>query len=478
MTVGMAYSPSLGDIVLVCRFANTVWTKFRDASDDFRETTREIGSLALVLEDINLQSRAPWSPLHRNFQVASNMKACVAASKTKLDLLSEKMDKYNSLGTKAPKPAERALFITQNFNPLREELRRTRQDINTQLELCNTDALGRILKIISERAADEKAGRRQTIISGGGADGDDVLSIVTEDLHRHRVPQSEIEIHKADIQAYVDDLRASNAFHQDDGWTELNPSDSISQLNVATSVLTLVKPASHPSTAVTGSIELFRGVSVHDVSYQTIVNPHTGLRGLPRPGTSDIWGMAEASWSLQRRLTGGIAQAIEVGFQVDLDGMARMLCTFDAILVIVLADSSTNGNFWPDMRETWTKRKGFVDVHDYQLFGNALVKLLRGIDQQLDRWEAFQNSKPSEVEVHLSGFKRLQRSLLLSSSSSSRHSRKGSVRPQAKAFEWSAIPTDLAEGLDAEQPSSPSQWNSRVARLLWEFRILSGLPER
>ncbi|KAK4546994.1 hypothetical protein LTR36_001214 [Oleoguttula mirabilis] len=339
------------------------------------------------------------------------MEACVAASNAKLGILSEQIDKYNSLGSHAPKETERVRYIAHNLDPQRDELRRSRQEIDTQLELCNTDALGKILKIVSERAADERAGRRQTVISGGGADEDDVLSVITQDLSRHRIPESDIQTHRPDIEACILELRVGGAFGEEDehALTELDPSDSVSQFNVSMSTPPIAKHASHSSFSTSNSIELFRGVHIQDISYHTIVNPHISLRGISLPGTCDIWGLAESCWALQKRIMRGFEQWDAAGMHNEMAAVMNELSAFDPVLLLALADSSVNKKYWRShLADAGMEREMLLFKRYYTRgcqslpdSGTSMVKLLRGIDQELDRWESFGRGTKKNITEHL-----------------------------------------------------------------------------
>jgi hypothetical protein len=381
----MASPLSIGDIISVCDLARKTYTKFKDAPTDFRTAAREIGAMNDVLTDIQRQSEQQWSPLKRDPDSAKVMRSCVADCRSSLQQLSDQMSSYHSLGSDTPELSERAQYMIKNFDPLREKLRQDRAKIDTQLKLCTTDMLSQILKIVSERAEDERTGRKQTVVSSRGETDDDTLTTVTADLQRQNIPSDAIQQHRPQIIAYIEELRKDGEFDEDPR-TELCPLDSISEIGSHLSA-TPSTPVSAASSIGPLSLSAFRSIPIFDLSFGTIFNPHVSQKDMRIAGTFDVWHMASTAWSLQRRLTQDVSGLAAKDYP-SRDDVLAILAEFDPVLVLVLAISSTRREFFQG------------DVSRLPGFGRSILRVLETIKDDLDSLEARERRRVTAHPSH------------------------------------------------------------------------------
>ena len=344
----MIFYPSIGDIVLICGKVHDITTNFKQAPSEFKDISLEIEDLHSVLEDIKVQSQRSWSPLARDEKRARTVKRCLALTDEHLQELQGALERYNSLGSDSPKLAERARYITENFDRIREKLRQRRKELDTQLSLSNVDVLGRILKIVHKRVQDERNGNRRSVICGSEDSDVDAFTVVSQDLQRQNVPKQEIEAYKPDIEAYIGELRQIGGLERPQG-SELGPNDSISQVELEVNVATLAaQTSSSLKPAPSNLVAQFRGEAIREVSYRTIFNPHVKPNMVRKPNTFDVWGLAAKCLSLQQMITRDLFQIPE-DERIHFSSILDVLSYFEPFLILTLADSSTDYDFWSRM---------------------------------------------------------------------------------------------------------------------------------
>ena len=414
----MVYAPSLGDIVLVCQTAKAVHSSFKNAPLEFQTITREIKELYTVLDDIRNQAQKSWSPLTRDSDRWDTLQGCLRESCNQLKQLSAELVKFNSLRSLAPRATERVLYITRNFDAPREELRKRRDELNTQLLLATNDALGQMLRIVHDRGEDERAGRREVIIHNSEETEDDVFSVVSQELERHRISEQDVLAHRAEIAAYIEDLR-STAVDQE----ELSPCDSVSEADTMTDVFSLARPLrSQPNS--NDKISLLGGVPIQELSQETILDPYYDLRGVERPNAFDAWGLIERSLSVQKELTDRVHFARGSDKQL-FRAIREQLSGLDPFLILLIADSSTKRDFWNRMiwardadrlRSSEVSHAGEVIQGDLWPFdmqfhevGRELLSFLGAIESELVRCEGSARSFREELFRKPQGIQKFRR---------------------------------------------------------------------
>jgi hypothetical protein len=343
----MIFSPSIGDVALICSKAYDIIISFKQAPSEFKAISLEVEDLQSVLEDVKVQSQRAWSPLTRDEQRARSVQRCLSTTDEQLQELQGALDKYNSLGSNAPKLAERARYITENFDPIRERLRQRRQELDMQLSLSNSDVLGKILKIVHERAEDERKGNRRSVVCGSEDADEDAFTVVSQDLQRQNISKPDIDANKANIEAYIDELRQTGRFHRCPG-SELNPHDSVSEVGFNVPALT-TPTSSSPNPAPLDPVAQFRGMAIRNVSYRTIFNPHLKSNMVREPDTFDVWSLAAKCLSLQQIITRDLL-LIPEDERIHFSSILSVLSHFEPFLILTLADSSTDYDFWSRMR--------------------------------------------------------------------------------------------------------------------------------
>lgn len=394
----MSYTPSIGDIVLVCQFAWTTYSNFHNATSEFKEIARDCKDIHRVLAQVDEQRKDRWSPMNRSSESKVAMLTCITECNTTLHLLSDRLQNYKSLGTATPKALERVRYITENFVPLRDRLRQDRDKINTQLNLGTNDVVGRIYQAILKIAADMRAGRRErTIIAGPNDDQEDTWTVITREMQLEDISSQDLEAHKAELEPYVQRLQREGAFDESalDGGDqeEIYPEDSITEVGSPISRLSFARQ--RPSSRTTSdllSISHFGGVPIYEISYGTIFNRNITAKGVPRPDTFDVWELARLSWSLQRRCANGIP-----GIREDQEGALRNMVDHltrqDPVLLILLADSSTKKSFWArmaNMEPHWRNSRPFSSF-SFLHVGRSALRRLKEIDEQVSLFQSRPN---------------------------------------------------------------------------------------
>jgi hypothetical protein len=381
----MSYSPSIGDIVLVCQFAWTTFSNFKNAPSEFEEIARDCKDIHRVLALVHEQCKDRWAPMNRSSQSRAAMQTCITECNTTLHLLSDRLKNYESLGSATPKALERVKFITVNFMPLCNRLRQDRDKINAQLHLGTNDIVGRIYHTILKVAADMRAGRRErTIISAPNDNQEDTWTVITREMQ---------------LEPYVQQLQREGAFDESalDGrdQEEIYPSDSITEVNSQISNLSFAHhgPSSRATSDKT-SISNFRGVPIYEISYGTIFNPNINVKGIPIPDTFDVWELARLSWSLQRRCTTGIP-GIREDQKTALRATVDHLTKQDPVLLLILAKSSTEKSFWTQL----DKMKPRKDCQSFLQAGRAALRTLNHIDTQVSLFQSRPNAAISAEAI-------------------------------------------------------------------------------
>ena len=336
----MVFYPSIGDVALICGKAYDIITSFKEAPAEFKAISLEIEDLHSVLEDIKVQSQRSWSPLTRDEQRARNVDRCLSTTNEQLQELQRALEKYNNLGSNAPKLAARARYVTEDFDPIREKLRQRRQELNTQLSLSHSDVLGKILKIVYERAEDERNGSRRSVVCGPEGEDEDAFTVVSQDLQRQNISMQDIDTFKPNIEAYIEELRQ---IERGPG-SELSPNDSVSEVGTNVPALRIPKSSSL-NEGLSDLVAQFRGVAMRDLSYRTIFNPHIKSNMVRKPNTFDVWGLAAICLSLQQKITQDLPRIPEDERQY-FESMVRELSHFEPFLTLTLADSSTDDEYW------------------------------------------------------------------------------------------------------------------------------------
>jgi len=409
----MSYSPSIGDVVLVCRFAYSTCARFYKAPDEFQEIASDCRNIAGILKQVDQQSKDRWAPMNRSERSQRAMRNALADCYTTLQQLDEQLQKYNSLGTAAPKAAERLRYITHNFTPILERLRQRRGDIEAQLSIGTNDVVGRIYKAIRELAADMKAGRREsTIVVGNIDDGnlnEDTWTVITRELEYDHIPAQELEAHRSEIEPFVQQMRREGAFEEDPpsalAYTEISPWDSVTEIGPSVSVPSPAHQSHKSAISLDGvdTLSTFRSVPIWDISYRTIFNPSLNAKGVRIPGTFDVWELARLSWSLQRICTNGL-RGISDTQKLALETLGAILTEMDPVLLLCMAESSTDKEYWNNhstsinyerISDKWSSKipMSFVDV------GKSTLRAFRDIHSEITRFQAHPSpAKPMMLE--------------------------------------------------------------------------------
>lgn len=399
--MAVPFTPSLGDIVQLCKFTWDVCAKLKRAPRELEYLYAECSTFHRVLTQVDQQARNPFSPYNLMFEGPEFIHRALLNYQETLKMLQDKLVQFE-----ARTLMDRAKFIVTDFEEPMRRLRSHREDISMNLQIGTNNALGKLLEIVSQLAVDIREGRRSTILISEDPNWhEDTRTLVEEELQRsaRNIPSDEIERHRPDVERYVQILSELRGFEEPR--PDIAPGDSVSVLESKVD-----GPAAH---SPTHSISLdtgwpyYRRIPIYNISYGTIFNPSVNTSGIPKPETCDIWGLVSVCWQLQTVCAQKLMDVTESQNEIDrevLRYLSDRLAKFAPILLLCLARSSTDKRFWTKL----TQRDSAVSA------GRLLMQYLKAMKTEIERRSTLQqnptlNSSQQISPPRRSGLKRLLR---------------------------------------------------------------------
>lgn len=349
----MSFAPSITDILELCKFAWNTTVKLKNAPSDLSEIAHECETYYQLLSQVDQELKDPFSPVQVDDNGRQFMQQYIPECSGTLYSLQLKCSKYEKMGVR-----ERVGFIAAEFGKPRQEMEKQRNNINLQMHFGTHNMLSLIFKQIYHLSKDVRAGRRCTVVSGRGTAAlSNVADPEAKDLIKEEVlrsapglPVAAIDQNWQAIESYVEMLQARGGFDElyNDAPTIL-PSDSISDVGERAS-----SPRAMSSVGVTemGWPDHYRGIPIEEASSWTILNPATDFVGHDRPDTCDIWGVAVACTKLRNLCMHRIRELDDPygGPAHSLRSLHELLCTFTPALLLTIARSSSDRDFWAKLR--------------------------------------------------------------------------------------------------------------------------------
>jgi hypothetical protein len=268
------------------------------------------------------------------------MNKCLQKTSETLRLLDEQLAQYHSLGTNEKRVLQRAKYVTENFTELRARMQRDRSALDSLINVATNDVVGRIYKEVRHLAAAIRTKKNtSTIISGrGGRDDEDTWTVIKSQIYVPDVTEVDLERLRPQIEPYALKLQREGAFDEE-AQSEIRPYDSVT---VVDSEYNAPSYAGTTKT-VSGSLDTLRSAPIEGLSYRTISNPGFNTKGYRRPGTFDLWKLADRCWTMQSICTRELSNAGRLDTTGSLlSELLNCLTKLNPALILSIADSSTD----------------------------------------------------------------------------------------------------------------------------------------
>ena len=211
----MSFGLSISDFITLSQLASSIYKACVGAGGEYREISREVRSLRLVLERLTTELEEHGVPDHRkNRRKNRELRHIVWNCHEVLQTLQRLVTKYTSLGATRKRLMDRFRFARENLEPIRQKLifhiTVTNAYINTmglsvlrRLERQG-DQFPQIIEAIEHYAAENRTGRREgSVLTTYSNDEKEIWKQFRRELISDGFNSELIRTYSSEIKAFV-----------------------------------------------------------------------------------------------------------------------------------------------------------------------------------------------------------------------------------------------------------------------------------